>query len=164
MQAWRIAIVTAMMTAAWTAQVRADECDATAANVHAQNPAIMIGDHSSDDRSVVVTFKNPHVDELTLTCANGTATEPTALTAKANATWPSADFYDVVASAGAVVESSTHSAIRSGSVLCAQRAMAADDNNAVYDINGMRFECTTTSGTGGATRIRISKLQAAQPQ
>lgn len=160
----RTALLTAMLAASWTATARADECEALAANVHAQNPEISVADRSTQDQSIVVTLKNPDVEELTLTCATGNADQPPELTARAKATWPSSNFYDVVASAGAIAAASTTAAIRSGSVLCAQRAMTSPDNSAIYDINNMRFACTTTTGVGGETRIRISKFKAAAPQ
>lgn len=164
MDAWRTALAVALVASALAAPARADECEATAANIHAQHPEIAISERTSQDQTVIVALKNPHVEELTLTCANGDVSQPAELTAKANATWPSSDFYDVLSSAGSVLTSAGTSAIRSGSVLCAQRAMASDNNNAVYDINGMHFECTTTSGAGGSTLIHVSKLKEAAPQ
>ncbi|CCB64086.1 hypothetical protein [Hyphomicrobium sp. MC1] len=158
MSVWRTTILTAALAIAWAAPTRADECDALAANVHAQNPEIAVAERNTQDQSVVVALKADGVDELTVTCVSDVDKAPE-LTAKANATWPSSDFYDHVSSAGAIVMASSRSAIRSGSVLCAQRAMASDDNNAIYDINGDRFECRTTSGVGGSTLIRISKLK-----
>ncbi|WP_409562409.1 hypothetical protein [Hyphomicrobium sp. MC8b] len=163
MSVWRTTILTAALAVAWTAPTRADECDALAANVHAQNPEIAVAERNTQDQSVVVALKTDSVDELTLTCASDVDKAPE-LMAKANATWPSSDFYDRVSSAGAIIMATTRSAIRSGSVLCAQRAMASDDNNAIYDINGDRFECRTTSGVGGSTLIRISKLKTPPPQ
>lgn len=162
MSVWRTTILTAALAAAWAAPTRADECEALAANVHAQNPEIAVAERSTRDQSVIVALKAEGVDELTVTCTSDVDKAPE-LTAKANATWPSSDFYDHVSSAGAIVMASSRSAIRSGSVLCAQRAMASDDNNAVYDVNGDRFECRTTSGVGGSTVIRISRLKTATP-
>ena len=164
MNIWRMVVLAAAAAIAWAAPARADECDTIAAKVHTQDPAIAVSERVTQDQSVFVTLKNPHVDELKLTCADADASTPAALTAKANATWPSTEFYDVLSSTGAVVLASTGAAIRSGSVLCAQRAMTATTSNAVYDVNGMRFECTTTSGPGGSTLIHISKLKEAQPQ
>jgi len=160
MNVWRTMILSVALAAAWSAPGRADECDALAANVHAQNPEIAIAERNTQDQSIIVALKADGVDELTLTCSGDVDKAPE-LTAKANATWPSSDFYDHVSSAGAIIMASTTSAIRSGSVLCAQRAMTSDDNNAIYDINGDRFECRTTSGVGGSTLIHISKLKAA---
>lgn len=160
----RTALLTAMLVAAWTVPAHADECEAMAANVHAQNPEIAVADRSAQEQAVIVTLKNPDVEELTLTCATGNVDRPTELMARAKATWPSSNFYDVVASAGAIVAANTSSAIRSGSVLCAQRAMASPDSNAIYDINNLHFACTTTTGVGGETRIRISKFKTPAPQ
>jgi hypothetical protein len=158
-------VLATLVATAWAAPACADECDATAANVHTQDPTITVSDRTTQDQMVMVTLKNPNVDDLALSCASGDDSQPPALIAKANATWPSTPFYDVLSSAGAVVASSTTAAIRSGAVLCAQRAMTAADNTAVYDANGIRFECTTTSGADGSTRIRLSKLkEATQPQ
>ncbi|MFT3729993.1 MAG: hypothetical protein QM780_01020 [Hyphomicrobium sp.] len=164
MTSLRALALAAMATAVWASPGRADQCEAVAANVGAQVPEIKVAGHATVDQTVVVTLKNPDIDELTLTCENGDVERQPELTAKANATWPSSNFYDVLASAGAVISASTTSAIRSGSVLCAQRAMNANDNSAIYDVNGIHFECVTTTGTGGSTRIRISKLKEAPPQ
>jgi hypothetical protein len=154
----------AIIGLAGTAPGHAENCEAIAANLHTQVPEIAVSAKNSDDQAIVVTLKNPDVKELTLTCAIGEVTEPPSLTAKANATWPSSNFYDVLSSAGAVVAATTTSAIRSGSVLCAQRAMTADNNTTTYDVNGVHFECTTTMGVGGSTSIRLSKLKGTPPQ
>jgi len=141
----------------------AENCESVAANLHTKVPEILVSDRSTDDQAVIVALKNPDIDELTLTCTSGEITDPPLLTAKANATWPSSNFYDVLSSAGAAVASTTTSAIRSGSVLCAQRAMTADKNTTTYDVNGIHFECTTTTGVDGSTRIRLSKIKDTQP-
>jgi hypothetical protein len=68
-----------------------------------------------------------------------------------------------VASVGAIVAANSEPAIRSGAVICAQRALTADGNSAVFDVNGAHFECTTKTGVDPLTRIRISKLKNALP-
>ncbi|MES1180194.1 MAG: hypothetical protein ABUL43_03260 [Hyphomicrobium sp.] len=164
MTSLRAMVLAAMATAAWTSPGRADQCEATAANVGAQVPQIKVAGRATDNQTVVITLKNPDIDEFTLTCDNSDVDLQPELAAKVNATWPSSNFYDVLASAGAVISSRSNSAIRSGSVLCAQRAMNASDNSAIYDVNGVHFECVATTGTGGSTHIRISKLKEEPPQ
>lgn len=164
MAAWRMTILVATLTAAWAAPSRADECEAVTANLSAQVPKIAVVARTAEGQAVSIQLKHPDADELTLNCDNTEITRPAEITAKWNSAWPPARFYDVVASAGAVVIANTEAAIRSGAILCAQRAMTADGNSATFDVNGARFECVTTTGVNGSTRIHISKLKDAPPQ
>jgi hypothetical protein len=163
MNVWRSIALAMIIGLAGATSGHAEDCEAVAANLHTQVPEIAVSEKSSDDQAVIVMLKNPDVEELTLTCTGGDVKDPPVLTAKANAAWPSSNFYDVLSSAGAVIASTTTSAIRSGSVLCAQRAMTADNNTTTYDINGVHFECTTMTGIGGSTHIRLSKLKEVPP-
>ncbi|MFA5955608.1 hypothetical protein [Hyphomicrobium sp.] len=164
MAVWRIAILAAALPAAWAAPSRADECEAVTANLGAQVPKIAVAARTAEGQAIIIQLKHPDADELTLSCDNTEITRQAEVTAKWNSAWPPARFFDIVASAGAVVVANTEAAVRSGAILCAQRAMTADGNSATFDVNGARFECVTTTGVNGSTRIHISKLNDAPPQ
>ncbi len=160
----RIAILAALVTICSASSSRADECDAVAANLGAQIPQLEVSDRVADKQSVTLNLKHPDAAALSLTCANDDVSATAQFTAKWDAAWPPSRFYDLVATAGSIIASNREPAIRSGAVLCAQRAMTAEGHSAVYDVNGARFECVTTTGVGAATRIRISKLRQTSPQ
>ncbi len=147
----------------WTSSARADECQPLIEKLTAGVPNLEIGQRTSADQSTIVKLKHPDTAAMSLICHNAAPQAPIEFSAKCNATWPPATFYDLVASVGAIVASSTEPAIRSGAVLCAQRALTSADSSAAYDVNGVHFECTTTTGIGQATNIRISKLDVQAP-
>lgn len=137
----------------------ADECDTVAAKLASQIPSFRISGRTADNETVALTLSHPDANALSLTCKKNDVHETARLTATWNATWPPPRFYDLVAAAGAILVSTTEPAIRSGAVLCAQRAMNAEGNTTVYDVNGAHFDCSTTTGIGASTRIIVSKLQ-----
>jgi len=152
-----------LITLASASYVRADECDTVAASLGEQVPQMQVSDRIAGDQTVTVNLKHPDAAELSVTCTNNDVHETAELTARWDATWPPSRFYDLVAAAGAVVAAQREPAIRGGAVLCAQRAMTAEGNTAVYNVNRTHFECTTTTGVGASTRIRISKLRQEIP-
>ena len=165
MSSWRMAVVAATAVSAWASPSYADECEAITASLSEKLPKLHVAARHADDQTVVVELNATDAKELSLTCAADS--HPPVVIAAWAGTWPPATFYDLVASVGAIVAANSEPAIRSGAVICAQRAMTADGNSAVFDVNGVRFQCTTTTGVGATTRIRLSKLTeppASQPQ
>lgn len=160
----RSVMLAAFIATGSVSMARADECAAVAANLGAQVPQLTVSDRTADHQTVTVNLKHPDAEGLSLTCADNDVYETAKLMAKWNATWPPSRFYDLVAAAGSVVAAQREPAIRAGAVICAQRAMTADGNTAVYNINGTHFECVTTAGVGASTQIRISKLRISAPQ
>ena len=162
MAIWRMMVMATGALTAGVASARADECEALAANLNAQIPALAIADRTATDQSVVVKLKHPDAEEISLACTSGEAVQPAELTAKWGTAWPPTRFYDLVSSAGAIVAANSEPAIRSGAVICAQRALTADSKSAIFEVNGTHFECSTKTGVDPLTSIRISKLKDAQ--
>ncbi len=159
----RKAAAAAMMIAVWAGPCRADECEDFVAKLGAEIPKLEASERAPADRSIVVKLKHPDAAELSLTCFNADAAQPPEFNAKWNSAWPPASFYDLVASVGAIIVSNSEPAVRSGAVLCAQRALTADHNSDVFDVNGAHFECTSANGVAPSTSIRISKLKDVPP-
>ncbi len=161
--AWRLLIFTAMSTTAVSISCHAEECDAIVAKLGARIPALSVVEKRTDNQSIVVTLKHPDAEALSITCPSDEPSASPLISAKWNATWPPARFYDLLATIGSVVVSTTEPAIRSGAILCTQRAMDEQGHD-VYDINGARFKCTSSEGANGSTAILISKLKTPEPQ
>lgn len=156
----RMGMLAALIAALSAPCSYADECETVAAKLASQIPGFRISGRTADDETVALTLSHPDADGLTLTCEKNAVHETARLTATWNATWPPPRFYDLVAAAGAILISTTEPAIRSGAVLCAQRAMTAEGNTTFYDVNGAHFDCSCTTGVGASARISVSKAQA----
>jgi hypothetical protein len=164
MTALRRLFSAAMLTFGLTLPCHAESCDAILTKLGSQVPALSVAEKRTDNNlSVVITLKHPDVGALSITCPADETSRSPLVAAQWNATWPPARFYDLLATVGAVVVSNTEPAIRSGAILCTQRAMNENGQD-VYDANGARFKCTSSNGVNGSTAITISKLNDTQPQ
>jgi hypothetical protein len=162
MAAWQMQSLIVAAALGISSPCYADECDALAATLTEKISHLSIADRTTNDQAVAISFKHPDADQLALVCPTviGTPSQTPRLSAQSNATWPPSRFYDLLASAGAIVVSNSQPAVRSGSILCAQRAMQESGHN-VFDVNNARFECASSAG---ATHIIISRIPLPPPQ
>mgnify|MGYP000031693837 FL=1 len=163
MAAWRMQSLIVIGALAIASPCHADPCDALAATLVEKVSKLTIIDRSTNDQAVVINLKHPDAEKLALVCPTVSETPSPRLSAQWNAAWPPSRFYDLLASVGAIVVSSSEPAVRSGSIICAQRAMQENGHN-VFDVNDARFVCASSEGANGSTHIIISRLAPPPPQ
>jgi hypothetical protein len=153
-------LLTALLLSSTAAH--ADDCEALTRTLTDKMTTLSVaGRQTADDQSQIVTFRHEDADEVSLTCAPD---QPFAhLSAVSSASWPPSRFYDLLAAMGSITTSISDAAVRSGAILCAQRALREGQGTATFEANDLHFQCQSTTGVGAATKIEITKMKPAVP-
>lgn len=127
---------------------RADDCDASAAEIVAR-----LGGAVERRTTVAILMKHPLASSISIGCPIGSS--PKTLSVYADSAYPTAQYYDLVARAGALLTGITPAGVREGAIHCQGAALRSKDEIANLNLGKVRFECQAFSRDGGGTGITL---------